>query len=63
MVDDTDESEKSKLMEQIKRDYAADKERTLSSQMQELSVAKFEVDHLPDQREVSEMHLIVIIVR
>lgn len=54
MVNDKEGFIKSGL-EQARRDYAAEKERVISSQMQELSVAKFEIDHLPDQREVSEI--------
>lgn len=54
MVNDKEESIKSGL-EQARRDYAAEKERAISSQMQELSVAKFEIDYLPDQREVGEI--------
>lgn len=54
MVNDKEGFIKSGL-EQARRDYAAEKERVISSQMQELSVAKFEIDHLPDQREVGEI--------
>lgn len=37
---------------EARREYASAKVVALSSQLQELSVARFEVDALPDQREV-----------
>lgn len=37
----------------IRRAYAEKKARTLGNALQETSVAKFELDHLPSQREAS----------
>lgn len=39
-------------LEEGRRGYASSKVAALSSQLQETSVAKFEVDHLPERREV-----------
>lgn len=39
-------------LEEGRRGYALSKVAALSSQLQETSVAKFEVDHLPERREV-----------
>lgn len=42
-------------LDSIRRAYAEKKARTLSNALQETSVAKFELDHLPAQREASVM--------
>lgn len=42
------------VLEQARRSYAEGKARHLSSQLQETSVAIFELDHLPERRQVSE---------
>ena len=39
-------------LEEARSGYAVSKVTALSSQLQEASVAKFEVDHLPERREV-----------
>lgn len=39
-------------LEQARRDYAEKEAMKLTSQLQETSVAKFEVDHLSDNRKV-----------
>ena len=44
--------ESSNSLEEGRRGYALSKVTTLSSELQEISVAKFEVDHLPERREV-----------
>lgn len=43
------------LLEEARRGYAASKARDLSSKLQEVSVAKFEVDHLPEPRKVRHL--------
>lgn len=46
------DSSSSSSLEEARRGYALSKATVLSSQLQETSVAKFEVDHLPERREV-----------
>ncbi|CAN0335969.1 unnamed protein product [Laminaria digitata] len=46
------DSSSSSSLEEARRGYALSKATALSSQLQETSVAKFEVDHLPERREV-----------
>lgn len=45
-------SESDNALEEARREYAEAKSVALSAQLQEISVAKFEVDALPDKREV-----------
>lgn len=47
-------------LEQARRDYAALKARSLESQLQETSVAKFEVEHLSDQRKVGRVYCFLL---
>ncbi|CAM9790109.1 unnamed protein product [Pylaiella littoralis] len=44
-------SESDNALEEARREYAEAKSVALSAQLQEISVAKFEVDALPDKRE------------
>lgn len=51
MNDDSSHS-RTRSLEEARRGYAFSKVTALSSQLQETSVAKFEVDHLPERRKV-----------
>lgn len=45
-------SDSGNALEEARREYAEAKTASLSAQLQGISVAKFEVDALPDKREV-----------
>eukprot|EP00904_Undaria_pinnatifida_P004378 jgi/Undpi1/13941/HiC_scaffold_9.g03592.m1 len=52
MTEDSNIGKNSSILEEARRGYALSKVTSLRSQLQETSVAKFEVDHLPERREV-----------